>query len=146
LPERPPDRLLARDEFDRDEPDRDEPDREEDDWDEPDRDELDREEPPDRPAVVPLRERAPDDRLPVLERLVCRDRPEEREVLLERDRLLDRRRLVEARSERGTSARTTSFTSRPSSASRNFAIRSSSRLIDLASCAVSLSPTASAKV
>jgi len=57
-----------------------------------------------------------------------------------------RRRRVVARCARGTSARTTSFTRRANSASRNLAIRSSSRLIDFASCTVSRSPTASANV
>jgi hypothetical protein len=51
-----------------------------------------------------------------------------------------------ARWSRGISALTSSFTSRFSSASRNLAIRSSSRRIDFASCAVSLSPTSVANV
>lgn len=125
-------------------PERDALDRDELDRDAPDRDELDRDEL--RPDDVPLRERPPDERLLELDRLVERDRPDVPEALLERLRLLDRRRVVVARSERGISVRTTSLTSRPSSASRNFAMRSSSRLIALASCAVSLSPTASANV
>jgi hypothetical protein len=137
---------LLRELLEREEPDRDEFEREVDERDDPERDELEREELPERLADVPLRERPPDDRLLELERLVGRERPEERDPLPERERLVERRRVVVARSDRGTSARTTSFTSRPSSASRNFAIRSSSRLMDLASCAVSLSPTASAKV
>lgn len=124
-------------------PERDELDRGELDRDELDRGELVRDEL--RPDDVPLRERPPDERLLELE-LVERDRPDVPELLLERLRLLDRRRVVAARSERGISARTTSLTSRPSSASRNFAMRSSSRLIALASRAVSLSPTASANV
>jgi hypothetical protein len=79
-----------------------------------------------------------------------RDEPEfelERELL---DRaLLDRapldrrevRRPPLARWSRGISAFTTSLTRRFSSASRNLAMRSSSRRIDLASWAVSRSPT-----
>ncbi len=62
-----------------------------------------------------------------------------------RERLL-LRRVPEERWSRGISARTTSLTSRVSSASRNFAIRSSSRRIARASCAVSLSPTSLASV
>jgi hypothetical protein len=66
---------------------------------------------------------------------------------LDRDRLLAlRRERGLARSSRGISARTTSLTSRSSSESRNFAIRSSSRRMLLASCAVSRSPTAVANV
>jgi hypothetical protein len=61
-------------------------------------------------------------------------------------RLLVRRRVVPPRSSRGTSLRTTSLTRRVSSAVRNFAIRSSSRMIRLASCTVSRSPTSVAKV
>lgn len=125
---------VERDEPERDEPDRDEPEREEPDRDRPP-DELDRE----RLLVERLLELDP----PVDRDELDRDRPPDE---LERERLRARRRVVVARSARGTSARTTSLTRRPSSASRNFAIRSSSRLIALASCAVSRSPTASAKV
>jgi hypothetical protein len=83
-----------------------------------------------------LRELALVDRLP--DRVV-----RGREVL---DRARVRRRVVVARCARGTAARTTSLTKRPSSASRNFAMRSSSRLIAFESCAVSRSPTVSANV
>jgi hypothetical protein len=76
-----------------------------------------------------------------------RDR-DEAEFELEREllgrELLDRRpvrRPPLARWSRGISALTTSLTRRFSSASRNFAMRSSSRRIDLASWAVSRSPT-----
>jgi hypothetical protein len=65
---------------------------------------------------------------------------------LRRDPDLRPERPEDARWSLGISALTTAFTSRGSSASRNFAIRSSSRRIDLASCAVSLSPTSLAKV
>jgi hypothetical protein len=112
------------------------------------REEFDREE---------LERELPDRERPLeLDRLVERERPLDRELPLDRDELLEprervrleerRRRVVVARSDLGTSARTTSLTRRPSSASRNFAIRSSSRLIDFASCAVSRSPTVSANV
>jgi hypothetical protein len=46
----------------------------------------------------------------------------------------------------GISTLTTAFTSRVISALRNFAMRSSSRRIDFANCAVSLSPTSIASV
>ena len=55
-------------------------------------------------------------------------------------------RVAVARWSRGISARTSSLTKRVSSASRNLAMRSSSRRTALASCAVSRSPTASASV
>ncbi len=57
-----------------------------------------------------------------------------------------RRRPVLARWSRGISALTSAFTSRPSSAPRNFVMRSSSRRIDFANCAVSRSPTSVASV
>lgn len=130
--------VLLRDEPDFDELARDEPERVE-----PERDELDR----DRPLELVLFERPLVERLLVPFRLVDRDRPEDLELLLELERRVERRRrVVLARWARGTSARTTSLTRRPSSASRNLAIRSSSRLIALASWAVSRSPTASAKI
>jgi hypothetical protein len=109
-----------------------------------------------RAAVLREPERDPEpralDRDVELRELVLREL--DRDLLLldvERDRVperlaLRRRRVVVARWPLGTSARTTSFTSRANSASRYFAIRSSSRLIDLASCVVSRSPTCSAKV
>ena len=55
-------------------------------------------------------------------------------------------RLLVERSSRGISARTISLTSRVNSALRNFAIRSSSRRMLLASWAVSRSPTSPANV
>jgi len=130
----PPLREVERAEPDRDEPERVEPDRDEVDRDEPERDELERVEPereePELRDVV--RERLPE----VLARLLVR----------ERDRLVERlerdRRELVARWSRGMSARTTSLTSRPISARRNLAIRSSSRRMLFASCAVSRSPTA----
>lgn len=103
---------------------------------------------PDREVERPLELRVVD--RPLEERDVDRPLVElrlvERDAVLVRRRVLRRLRVVVARCDLGTSALTTSFTSRASSASRNLAIRSSSRLIDFASCAVSLSPTASAKV
>ena len=134
----PPLREVERAEPDRDEPERVEPDRDEVDRDEPERDELERVEPereePELRDVV--RERLPE----ALARLLVR----------ERDRLVERlgrdRRELVARWSRGMSARTTSLTSRPISARRNLAIRSSSRRMLLASCAVSRSPTAVASV
>jgi hypothetical protein len=66
------------------------------------------------------------------------------EVRRERD--VRRERPESARWSRGISALTSAFTSRVNSASRNFAMRSSSRRIDLASCAVSRSPTSLARV
>jgi len=57
-----------------------------------------------------------------------------------------RERPESARCSRGISALTTALTSRPSSASRNFAMRSSSRRIDFANWAVSRSPTSVARV
>ena len=100
----------------------------------------------DEPRELPeLRDELERERVPPLERPLVR--PLVRELLDERRVVVRRRlRVVLARWPRGTSARTTSFTRRASSASRNFAIRSSSRLIPFASCAVSLSPTASANV
>ena len=97
------------------------------------RDELEREEPELRDVV---RERLPEAlaRLPPVRE---RDRLAER--LVREDRAV-------ARWSRGMSARTTSLTSRPISARRNLAIRSSSRRMLLASCAVSRSPTAVASV
>jgi hypothetical protein len=95
----------------------------------------------DEPRELPvLRDELERERVPPLERPLARELLDERRVVLRR------LRVVLARCPRGTSARTTSFTRRASSASRNFAIRSSSRLIPFASCAVSLSPTASANV
>jgi hypothetical protein len=78
--------------------------------------------------------------------LLAVDRLVERERVPDRVDARRRRRVVVARCPRGTSARTSSLTSRPSSASRNFAIRSSSRLIAFTSWVVSRSPTASANV
>ena len=108
----------------------------------------------DRPPDWLLREPDPllrePERLLEPDRLLELDRPlaRERVRVLERERLVERRRrpVVDARRGRGISARTTSLTSRASSASRNFAMRSSSRLIAFASCAVSRSPTSSASV
>jgi hypothetical protein len=124
------------------------------------REPLDREL-PDREPVDrdPLLERVPLlDREPLVERepldreLLDREderlvvRPEELELRELLVRLVVRLRLVVARWLAGISARASSLTSRVSSAPRNFAIRSSSRRIDLASWAVSLSPTVSASV
>ena len=82
---------------------------------------------------------APDfarDRVPLLARLLL-----ERELLDER-RLEDRRRdEPPLRSAAGISSRATAFASCSICFSRNFAIRSSSRLMPRASFAVSLSPT-----
>jgi hypothetical protein len=69
-------------------------------------------------------------------------RPEDRDWLEAELELLRRRERPEpARWSRGISARTSALTSRVSSESRNFAMRSSSRRMDRASCAVSRSPT-----
>ena len=140
----PPDRLP----LDRDEP-------------EPDRDELDfdRDE-PDFVRDEPDFERAEPDRLvPPLDRLELERDELERvrdeldpEPERERDelelRLLDeRRRELDdplRRSAAGISSRATAFTSCGICFWRKFAIRSSSRRIDFASLAVSLSPTLSA--
>jgi hypothetical protein len=84
-------------------------------------------------------------REPVLRDPELRDDDELREV--DRERLLELlerlvlRRLV-ARWSRGISARTISLTRRSSSDERNLAMRSSSRRMLRASCAVSRSPTA----
>ena len=105
----------------------------------PDRDpdELDRDFP--REALL----RAEPER--VLRDVVARALREEPEPELDRDDVRfpleppervdrrERRRVVLARRLRGISARTTSLTRRPSSASRNLAIRSSSRRIPRAS-------------
>jgi hypothetical protein len=85
-----------------------------------------------------------------LRELVLRERALERLVpplVPERDRVVVRRerRRVLARWSRGISARTISLTRRPSSDWRNLAIRSSSRRMLRASCAVSRSPTSVAK-
>jgi hypothetical protein len=123
----PPDRLL----LDREEPDRllplerDEPER----LLPPERDELDRE----RDELDDERD---DDE---------RELPFEREELEER-LLDDRRREPPFRSDAGISSRATAFASCSICFSRNFAIRSSSRRIDFASFAVSVSPTVSASV
>jgi hypothetical protein len=129
----PPPREVERDEPDRDEVDRDEVDRDEPERVEPERVEPEREDPELRDVV---RERLPE----LLARLLVRerDRPLER---LERER-----RVLVARWSRGMSARTTSLTSRPISVRRNLAIRSSSRRMLFASCAVSRSPTSVASV
>jgi hypothetical protein len=129
--DRPPDReepdpLLDREEPERDPLDRDEPDRERDELepeDEPERDDDARERDEDDPLPDPLREELLDDDL----------------------RELDRRRDVPPlRSAAGISSRATAFASCSICFSRNFAIRSSSRRIERASFAVSLSPTVSA--
>jgi hypothetical protein len=75
------------------------------------------------------------------------DRPfEELRELLDERRELERRRELEPplRSAAGISSRATAFASCGICFSRNFAIRSSSRLMPRASLAVSLSPTLSA--
>ena len=61
--------------------------------------------------------------------------------LLDLRRRLDERRPPPLRSAAGTSSRATAFASWSICRSRNFAIRSSSRRMPRASCAVSLSPT-----
>jgi hypothetical protein len=89
------------------------------------------------------------DELPLLrDELLLRLRDRVLEPLeLDRLRLVVLRRERDlVRSSRGISARTTSLTRRPSSESRNFAMRSSSRLMLRASCAVSRSPTSVASV
>jgi hypothetical protein len=85
------------------------------------------------------------DELPLLREDVLRDRLLD-PLELDRLRLVLRRERVFVRSSRGISARTTSLTRRPSSESRNFAIRSSSRRMLRASWAVSRSPTSVASV
>jgi hypothetical protein len=117
-----------RDEVERDDPERDaverdDPDRDAAERDDPDRDAAERDD-PDRDAAE--RERLPE---PVV-RLLVRDRDDR--LLVERLALAlelerERERRGVARWSRGISARTTSLTSRPSSASRYLAIRSSSR-------------------
>lgn len=132
----PPERAeLERDEPERDELEREPLERDELEREPPERDELERDELRERPLEELLRDRLLVERPLELERLLDRELLEER-----------RRRLVVALSALGISVRATSLTSRPSSASRNLAMRSSSRLIDLASWAVSRSPTASARV
>jgi hypothetical protein len=71
-------------------------------------------------------------------------RDDEEDLDAEDDRPPERDGL--ARWSRGTSSLTSALTSRGSSADKNFAIRSSSRRVRLASCAVSRSPTSLAKV
>ena len=76
---------------------------------------------------------------------LAREELDERRELLDERRLEDRRRdEPPLRSAAGISSRATAFASCSICFSRNFAIRSSSRLIERASFAVSLSPTVSA--
>ena len=144
-----PDRLLPeRDDFallelDLLEPDRDALARERDEL------ELERERDDDDPPDL----REPEDRLPdvvrdladeLLRELVDLPFDELRELLEERRELERRREDPPLRSAAGISSRATAFASCVICFSRNFAIRSSSRLIARASFAVSLSPTVSA--
>src|SRR5205807_10616067 len=95
------------------------------------------------PERVPLER--PDAR-PVARELLALARrvvPVRRDVVAPRERL---RVLLVGRWSRGTCLRTTSLTSRTSSASRYFAIRSSSRRLALASWAVARSPASSANL
>ena len=117
------------------------------------RDELELEDERERDDDDPLDLRAPEDRLPdplrdlVDERLLeLLDLPfEELRALLDERRELERRRdEPPLRSAAGISSRATAFASCAICFSRNFAIRSSSRRMERASFAVSLSPTVSA--
>ena len=109
--------------------------------DEPERDELDRE----RADELLLRPLADELLLrPLDDELLLRALDELRELLDVRRRLEERRRVPPLRSAAGTSSRATAFASWSIWRSRNFAIRSSSRRMLLATFAVSLSPTESA--
>jgi hypothetical protein len=92
-------------------------------------------------------DREDDEREPDRPRVDLLDPDRERPLLLARELFRDEERLArrgERRWSEGISDLTTSLTRRCSSAFRNFAIRSSSRRMLLASWAVSRSPTASA--
>ena len=105
------------------------------------RDELERDD--DEPLPLPLREELLRDDEPPLERdELERDDDDELRLRDEDDRRDDALR----RSAAGISSCATAFVSCGISFARNFAIRSSSRLMPRASFAVSLSPTVSASV